>query len=190
LIDQQRSTLENDESAIALSHYALAKSERERKYLAEKLDQTSKALEQSEKARKDLTGEKAVGDWLPSSLESSNNKELTNKDIENYLKWSLIPERDRKSSTSQQETQTTDLPTLQLSERIGAIATMQVPSALFVAEFVNNSRQLNPSYNTGSEQTASSQRPSSPSASPRPAQEISQSRLRTEIKTNPDLMTT
>jgi len=175
LIDQQKSALKSDEEAISRSHNALAQSEREKRSLAERLDK-------SENARKNLTGEKAVEDWLSPS--EQHQRELTSADIENFLKWAPTSEGDQKNSTSQQGTQTTDLPTLQLSERIQEIATRQVRSALFVAEVVNDLREKisssqQASLQPDSLQTASSQRPSSPSASPQPDQ--GQSRLKMEV---------
>ena len=168
-------------------------------------------LVESESLRKELTGESVVEKWLPASGPSGN--ELTTEDIERFTKWSGIDLTNeeiinrflaqqnstaQQSPTSEQETQTTDLPTQQLSQRVDAIAVAGAPSALYIAEVINDTKEQYLHKNTVSQQQASSSGPvepqpdssqqaSSPSTSPRETQN-SQSRLREEMQAGNDLM--
>ena len=204
------------ESTILRLQALLANSQREVRGLSKRLISASELIETkvnelaiSEKTRKDLTGEKAVEDWLPPS--EQKKEELTPADIENYLKWAPTSGGDQKNSTLQQGTQATDLLTLKLPERIKAISA-------FIAEVVCDLREKNPSsqqdslsglakeHRPSSQQASSqqaslqqdslqqdslqqdsSQRPSSPSGSPRPDQE-GQSRLSTDMQVAISLM--
>ena len=126
-------------------------------------------LVESESLRKELTGESVVEKWLPASGPSGN--ELTTEDIERFTKWSGIDLTNeeiinrflaqqnstaQQSPTSEQETQTTDLPTQQLSQRVDAIAVAGAPSALSIVEQVAQQIRFAPQ-----------QPDSSPSTSPR-----------------------
>jgi hypothetical protein len=202
------------ESTILRLQTLLGSSQREVRGLSERLISASELMEIkdkelaiSENARKNLTGEKAVEDWLPPS--KLKQKELTHESIEGFSNWvsSILS-----FTKSEQGTQTTDLPTLQLSESIEAIAAGEIPSALFAVELLNEikyyhgnsvprqqdslqtvslqpaSSQRPSSPGLAEEQPAFSQQPSSPSVSPQPDQGLL--RLRTEMQVTNSLMPT
>lgn len=158
----------------------------------ELIKEKEEKLTTSENARKKLTGELDVENWLPASEPSGN--ELTTGDIERFTKWSDIDLTSKEmiekflaqqnstaqqSSTLDQGTKTTDLPTQQLSQRVDAIAVAGAPSALSIVEQVAQQRRF-----------ALQQPDSSPSTSPRQTQENNQSRLMTEMQPSHDTMRT
>lgn len=194
----------------------LANSQREINRLSKNLISASEIIKEkenklveSESLRKELTGESAVEKWLPAPVLTNEN--LTNEDIKIFTKWSGIDLTNeeiinrflaqqnstaQQSSTLDQGTKTTDLRAQQLSQRVDAIAVAGAPSALYIAEVINDTNQYL-HKNTVSQQQASSSGPvepqpaslqtaSSPSPSPRETKN-SESRL-AEIQPSHELM--